>query len=82
VESVIKGLKRVPAISENPWISWPCALSALGCLFGVPAVLLVFIVAFWTDIFGGGLAAVVIAELIVFGGVAGHFYVASKYDRW
>jgi hypothetical protein len=54
----------------------------LGCLFGGLAVGLAFIVASWTWIFGGGLVAVVIAELIVFGAIAGLFYVASRYDSW
>ena len=54
----------------------------VGCLFGGIALFLAFIVWFWTDVFGGGLVAVVIAELIVFGGLAGLFYVASRYDSW
>ena len=78
----MSGQRRPRRVSENPWIAWPLAVSALGCLFGGLALLLAFIVAFWTWIFGGGLVAVVVAELIVFGGVAGLFYVASKYDRW
>jgi hypothetical protein len=74
-----QGPKR---LSEEPWFGWGCAMPLVGCLFGGLALLLAFSVWFITVMFGGGLEAVVIAELIVFCGSAGLFYVASRYDTW
>jgi hypothetical protein len=78
----MSGQRRPRRVSDNPWLAWGCGVPTLGCLFGGLAVGIAFSVAFWTWIFGGGLVAVVIAELIVFGGIAGLLYGASKYDRW
>lgn len=69
-------------LSDEAWFRWGCAMPLVGCLFGGLALFLAITVWAITDMFGGGLEAVVIAELIVFGGLAGLFYVASKYDSW
>jgi hypothetical protein len=69
-------------LSDEPWFRWGCAMPLVGCLVGGLALFLAFTVWAITALFGGGLEAVVIAELIVFGGIAGLLYVASRYDSW
>jgi len=47
----------------------------IGCV----VVLLVFTIESWTFILGGDVVDGVVAGLIVFGGIAGILYAASKY---
>jgi hypothetical protein len=76
----MSGQRRPRRVSDNPWLTWGCEVPVFGCLFVGLAFLLACIVLFVADspVFG---VVFVIACLVVFGGLMGLGYVASKYNR-